>query len=438
MSVSLLSHKTTLSDERQDISVDIGKLELSIKKSIAHKKILDKQAAKLAVQIDNLRIRAAKVAQQTQEQELALSKINSRLSHLKYKKEVTQRHLKQLQANLAHSILALVRLQRQPTAAILIGTKTILDSIRSVQVLAVAVPALEKDAEKLRKLLRASRSVQQNFEIELRRRKSVIAALSTQRKELKDLLKNRAAREYRLRRAGEAEGTRLSILASKAKDLHSLMQRLKQELPHAQFDPEGHGTRVTNHQMPYRNKPPRRDLATKMARALAAAQPKTSDSTHMLQKHLMPTNSLPKQKLALAPQIQKFSSLRGQLRAPVYGTPISRYGESSKFGSRVQGITIRTQQGAQVIAPYQGRVVFAGPFRNYGLILIIAHGEGYHTLLAGLSNLQAVVGQELLTGEPTGTMGGENKRSLYIELRRKGKPIDPNPWWSANRKKASG
>ena len=144
------------------------------------------------------------------------------------------------------------------------------------------------------------------------------------------------------------------------------------------------------------------------------------------------------QKLVRAPRNQPFSKLRGRLQLPVHGTPVSRFGENSGFGARSQGITLRTRQGAQVVAPYEGRVVFAGPFRNYGLILIIAHGEGYHTLLVGLSKLQAVVGQHLMTGEPMGTMGGDKRRSLYIELRRKGKPINPNPWWLRRGERVSG
>jgi septal ring factor EnvC (AmiA/AmiB activator) len=71
-------------------------------------------------------------------------------------------------------------------------------------------------------------------------------------------------------------------------------------------------------------------------------------------------------------------------------------------------------------------------------MLIISYGEGYHTLLAGLAVLQAVVGQSLLTGEPIGRMGGDDKRSLYIELRHQGVAINPTPWWSSKRKRASG
>jgi septal ring factor EnvC (AmiA/AmiB activator) len=88
-----------------------------------------------------------------------------------------------------------------------------------------------------------------------------------------------------------------------------------------------------------------------------------------------------------------------------------------------------------VIAPHDGKVVFAGPFRDYGLLLIIDHGEGYHTLLAGLGRIDASVSQWVLAGEPVGQMGPEragsaraSKPRLYIELRHDGRSINPLPW----------
>jgi septal ring factor EnvC (AmiA/AmiB activator) len=72
--------------------------------------------------------------------------------------------------------------------------------------------------------------------------------------------------------------------------------------------------------------------------------------------------------------------------------------------------------------------------------LIIAHGEGYHILLAGISRIDSVVGQRVLAGEPVGVMRKlkDGNPSLYIELRRKGEPINPLPWMVASQKKVSG
>jgi murein hydrolase activator len=81
-----------------------------------------------------------------------------------------------------------------------------------------------------------------------------------------------------------------------------------------------------------------------------------------------------------------------------------------------------------------------GPFRGYGLILIIEHGEGYHSLLSGLGRIDGDVGQWVLAGEPVGAMGPatEGNPRLYLELRRQGHPINPQPWLAAGTGKVSG
>ena len=84
--------------------------------------------------------------------------------------------------------------------------------------------------------------------------------------------------------------------------------------------------------------------------------------------------------------------------------------------------------------------MFAGPFKGYGQLLIIAHGGGYHSLLAGFGRIDRAVGQFVLAGEPVGLMATETseKPILYLELRRKGDPVNPLPWLAAGDRKVSG
>src|SRR3546814_18899818 len=77
---------------------------------------------------------------------------------------------------------------------------------------------------------------------------------------------------------------------------------------------------------------------------------------------------------------------------------------SDVCSSDLRGIRIETRSGAQVVAPADGKVMFAGPFRGYGQLLIIAHGGGYHSLLAGFGRIARSVGQWVLDGEPVGSM----------------------------------
>jgi septal ring factor EnvC (AmiA/AmiB activator) len=124
---------------------------------------------------------------------------------------------------------------------------------------------------------------------------------------------------------------------------------------------------------------------------------------------------------------------RGQLTVPVAGTVIRPWGAATEAGPAT-GLSYRAAPGARVVSPCGGRVVFAGPFRSYGLLLIVDCGGGYHFVLAGLDRLDVSVGNAVQAGEPVGVMPGWNPRvpgnrpALYVELRRGGQPVDPAPW----------
>ena len=129
-------------------------------------------------------------------------------------------------------------------------------------------------------------------------------------------------------------------------------------------------------------------------------------------------------------RLRSFADARGHIRPPAAGQVVQKFG-APDHGGASKGIVIATRAGAQVTAPYDGEVVFTGPFLNYGMLVIIRHSDHFHTLLAGLSKIDASVGQFLLEGEPIGAMGeGESGNRLYVELRKNNQPVDPAPWIS--------
>jgi septal ring factor EnvC (AmiA/AmiB activator) len=140
--------------------------------------------------------------------------------------------------------------------------------------------------------------------------------------------------------------------------------------------------------------------------------------------------------------MRPFPEKPGGLLLPAHGAITVRYGErlDRGFADISKGVVIETRAGAQVVAPFDGRIAYAGPFRAYGLILIIEHGGRYHTLLAGMERIAASVGQWVLAGEPVAEMSkaDQGKPELYIELRRSGQPINPLPWLATNNDKARG
>ncbi|MEI7669399.1 MAG: peptidoglycan DD-metalloendopeptidase family protein, partial [Pseudomonadota bacterium] len=118
-----------------------------------------------------------------------------------------------------------------------------------------------------------------------------------------------------------------------------------------------------------------------------------------------------------------------KLRIPASGKIVGRYGSNSDKSELSRGVTFKTRGSASVVAPYSGEVVYAGNFRDYGKMVIIRHGNDYHTLLSGMEKINCVPGQMLLKGEPIGNMGtAEDKTRLYMELRKNSKPIDPTSY----------
>jgi septal ring factor EnvC (AmiA/AmiB activator) len=144
----------------------------------------------------------------------------------------------------------------------------------------------------------------------------------------------------------------------------------------------------------------------------------------------------------LSPAIA-FASAKGLFAYPVNGTRIRDFGGSNEAGGVEKGISLATRAGAQVTTPCDGWVVYAGPFRSYGQLLILNAGGGYHVLIAGMERISVNIGQFVLTGEPVATMGSTSQVAsilattasqpvLYVEFRKDGTPIDPGPWWAAN------
>ena len=135
--------------------------------------------------------------------------------------------------------------------------------------------------------------------------------------------------------------------------------------------------------------------------------------------------------------------MRGHLHLPVNGARIREFGGIRWRRWNPKGLSIAARAAAQITAPCDGWVVYAGPFRSYGQLLILNAGGGYHVLLAGMDRISVDLGQFVLTGEPVAIMGSGSQASapvttgakqpvLYVEFRKDGAPIDPSPWWATN------
>lgn len=122
---------------------------------------------------------------------------------------------------------------------------------------------------------------------------------------------------------------------------------------------------------------------------------------------------------------------KNSLLEPVVGSVVGGADASNS------GLYYATAPGAQVIAPADGKVLYAGPYHKTGQVLILEITTGYDVVLAGLGRVTVKPNDQLLAGEPVGTMAPSDDR-LYFEVRHGGHGRSPAPWLKLNLRPAFG
>ncbi|WP_245232551.1 murein hydrolase activator EnvC family protein [Thiorhodococcus minor] len=128
-----------------------------------------------------------------------------------------------------------------------------------------------------------------------------------------------------------------------------------------------------------------------------------------------------------------FPARKGRLAWPILEGRIL-----AGFGTRKEdsdldwdGVLLAAEEGEEVKAVSDGRVLYADWLRGFGLLIVLDHGDGYMTLYGHNEALLREVGEWVSTGEPialTGNSGGRAEPVLYFAVRKDGRPQDPAKW----------
>ena len=370
----------------------------SIEETIASERdraaTLEREAETLESELAELRRQLIAAAAAAQDREETLNALEATIVELEAGARAIEDRLAADRAGQAATLAALQRLALTPPEASLFQPGDPLDRARAAALLARIRPLLAARAAAMRADLEALAAMRN----EIANRQAAIAdeagALVAENRDLASLVEQMEGMRSETESERQAAEARIETLAGEAADLRDLMARLATlppEKPASEPAPDASSDRA--------------DPAIAAA-AVATAPP---------------------------PELRDFPSGPGGLVLPVRGRLVLGYGAATGTGEASRGIVIEARPGAQVVVPFDGRVVFAGPFRGYGLILIVEHSDGYHSLLAGLARVDASVGQWVLAGEPAGAMDTEAgiNPQLYVELRRSGQPVDPAPWLGA-------
>jgi septal ring factor EnvC (AmiA/AmiB activator) len=338
--------------------------------------------------------------------EARVAETEARLKPLDESERSLRRSLDNRRATMAEVLAALQRIGQHPPPALLVQPEDALKSVRTAMMLGAVLPEMRIQAEALASDLADLARIRRDIADERERLQRDVNALVGERLRLAGLIEERQRKQAVAETALEAERQKAAALARQVGDLKDLIGKLELGL----------------------------DRATRTARAAARAE----DDKNRLGRVDLAALKDPGR---LSPAVQ-FIDARGTLPLPVNGVRIRDFGIPDTFGGTEKGQSIATRAGAQVTSPCDGWVIYAGSFRNYGQVLILNAGGGYHVVLAGMDRISVDVGQFVLTGEPVAVMGagpqvaaslgaGTKQPVLYIEFRKDGTPVDPSPWWAA-------
>ncbi len=433
--------RAKLTEEQSRLQSAKGKahdLELSLKD-------LEEERARLNA-------RLVETASLIQKSESRLTSIEERLSELKVQEDHVRGSLSQRKGQIAKLLAVLQRMGRNPPPVMMTHREDALAMVRSAMLLAAAFPGLSKQAmalvNRLNELVRVMTEIREEgdrLKAETQRLKDAQTRLSGLLAKKRTSLTARRAELDRWRSAAAA-------ISRNVDNLNELITEIDKQTETEEI--RDHNTQVAE------------VLDTEASRERLGTVPGDRPALPVekdpgLVEEVMPEKAGKNRQqeydvAVLAPSAAGFGRTstarikpavpfhlaKQKLPRPTSGRLVLNYAEKTQYNARSKGIVFETRHGAQITSPCDGWIVYAGPFRSYGQLLIINAGGGYHILLAGLSRIDVQPGQFVLAAEPVGTMSEvpptvKNKSSdtapvLYVEFRKDGRPIDPAPWWVPN------
>jgi septal ring factor EnvC (AmiA/AmiB activator) len=415
---------------RDEAKQKLDQTEQKLQSSRAKEQGLTQDLAALAEERAKLNSELIEAGKRVQESEAKLSETEARLAELTEQVNVIQSSITERKEAIVKMLSAMQRIGRTPPPALVTRRDDALAVVRSAMLLADVFPELKYQADNLSRELEGLVTLENGIRDQRDAEKRETERLATEQASLDRLLEEKR----RATAQGEAELADIRRAAAEqaqtVTDLNELVAHLDAQIARveiAQYDAEIAAERAL------RAREQSQALATPDNESVVEIKPASTRVAFASPDRLKP--ALP------------FETAKGTLRLPAQGRRVKRFGDADAAGSTLKGISLQTRGEALITAPADGWVVYAGEFRSYGQLLIINAGGGYHVLLAGMSRIDVSLGQFVLAGEPIAVMGNSAAPSqgddssrpvLYVEFRKDGRPIDPDPWWAEASEKVQG
>lgn len=365
----------TIAEQRQALTQARAQAQQAERRS----RILEQRARSSEAAADRARDRAAAMAARIQQAEAELRAAEARIAILDGLEREQARRLADRQAPIARLIAGLQTLTRRPPVLALLQPGSVKDAVHMRIVLANVMPVIAERTAGLRTEIARSKALRADAETARRALADARGALTRRRSELARTEAEMRLSSRGLRETAAVETERALAIGEDARDIADLMDRME-----------------------------RAGSVRERLIALPGPEPRPQSPASV---------PLPD------PQSTGVPAARPTYALPVVGDIVTGFGEVSDSGVQSRGLTLATAAGATVVAPANGRVAFAGPFRDFAQIVIIDHGGGWTTLITGMRRLSVGVGDSLRQGDPVGVAPATRPR-ITLELRRGERPVD--------------
>ncbi|MDO4161533.1 MAG: peptidoglycan DD-metalloendopeptidase family protein [Pseudomonadota bacterium] len=383
-------------------ATDIAKMEAEAQRVSKKHKEMQQKADKLKAELKNVNQKMIAAARKIQNGEDEIRKKQEELAVLQKSLNESEQKFNSENDMLIETLAALQNLALRPSEAVLVQPLSPVEVMRSSILLRGSIHTLERRASTIRQSIEDISNQKEQIALRLQDLEKDNKMLAQQQADMKKLSQQKSTMYSQLSSKSQEAKKKADMLASQAHNLRDLLEKLEKQ------------KEISRRQMAEKSR---------LARERAA------DNLRKENHGLIDTTQQADNYAPLPEKtVTDFSKAKGRLSRPARGPLVTAFHSELSKGVVSNGIDIKTAAKAQVIAPYDGTVIYAGSFKNFANLVIIDHGSGYTSLLSGLGETDTEVGQMLLAGEPVGTMPDSNNNKLHMEIRKNNHPVDPNEW----------
>ncbi len=383
-----------IAQEEWQVEETIIHTQKKLKASRKKQKQLQEQKRRLEQELRPLQQEMVALADEIRRTEIRLSGLEEKLEILEHERRQKQDLLQKRRGELSESLGAMLRLSRTPPEAVIAMPDDLQAILSTAKALGILTDALQSEASSLSQQLRELKTLEQKITVSHDELTSEKVKLEDRQRVMDKKYEKRKKLQEKMFADNLSVSREIAKLSRRSASMKDLIKNIENR----------------------RNAKGINGVSGRMEPdAIPHIKPMHSKKLQNNEKYTV-----------------SFAASKGKIRLPVAGKISSFFNVTGEENRQHPGITITTRPAAQVVAPFAGEVVFAGDFLDYGLMVIISHSSSYHTLLAGMKRIDCAPGQNLLAGEPLGVMASDGEGELYVELRKRSKPIDPVTWFARN------